>query len=204
MRTILLSAFCTLVLNVQSTEVKLDTIQKYIIDKQVVKNFNGTQLEGKTISKYIIAYKNVGKTVEKTHIIYTNKPTNIPQTTEANEGISSIKLEGDSSNKTKALIIIDGKETVSLDFKEIKPESIASVNVYKPGSKVAESYGEKGLNGVIMVVTKNNKSRSDITYFIDGQRVNKQMVDNLDPTKIASMNVNKADGNSVIEITTKK
>ena len=71
MGTILLSAFCALALNVQSTEIKKDTIDKYVIDKQVVERFDGTQLEGKTISKYIIAYKYAGHVVEKTHVIFT-------------------------------------------------------------------------------------------------------------------------------------
>ena len=39
---------------------------------------------------------------------------------------------------------------------------------------------------------------------MDGQRVDKKVVDNLSPTKIASMKVDKSEGNSVIEITTKK
>ena len=35
MGTILLSAFCALALNVQSTEIKKDTIDKYVIDKHI-------------------------------------------------------------------------------------------------------------------------------------------------------------------------
>ena len=65
MKAILLLALCTLTLNVQSMDVKKDTINKYVIDKQVIERFDGTQLEGKTISKYIIAYRNVGNVVEK-------------------------------------------------------------------------------------------------------------------------------------------
>ena len=68
MKAILLSLLCTLALNVQSMEIKKDTIDKYVIDKQVIERFNGRQLEGKTISKYIIAYKNAGNVVEKNHI----------------------------------------------------------------------------------------------------------------------------------------
>ena len=71
MKAILLSVLCTLTLNVQSMDVKKDTINKYVIDKQVIERFDGTQLEGKTISKYIIAYRNVGNVVEKNHVIIT-------------------------------------------------------------------------------------------------------------------------------------
>ena len=72
MKAILLLALCTLTLNVQSMDVKKDTINKYVIDKQVIERFDGTQLEGKTISKYIIAYRNVGNVVEKNHVIITD------------------------------------------------------------------------------------------------------------------------------------
>ena len=56
MKTILLSLFCLLALNVKGQEIKKDTIDRYLIDKQVIERFDGSQLEGKTISKYMIAY----------------------------------------------------------------------------------------------------------------------------------------------------
>ena len=53
MKALLLSVFCALVMNVQAMEIKKDTIDQYIIDKKVIERFDGTQLEGKTILKYI-------------------------------------------------------------------------------------------------------------------------------------------------------
>ena len=64
MKALLLSVFCALVMNVQAMEIKKDTIDQYIIDKKVIERFDGTQLEGKTILKYIIAYKDAGNTVQ--------------------------------------------------------------------------------------------------------------------------------------------
>ena len=55
MKALLLSVFCALVMNVQAMEIKKDTIDQYIIDKKVIERFDGTQLEGKTILKYIMA-----------------------------------------------------------------------------------------------------------------------------------------------------
>lgn len=64
----------------------------------------------------------------------------------------------------KALIIVDGKETSPEDFAKLKPESsaeyaerFASMEIFKPGSKEAKSYGGKGRNGVIIVKTKGGK-----------------------------------------------
>lgn len=191
MKAILLSVLCSLVLNVQSMEVKKDTIDKYMIDKQVIERFNGTQLEGKTISKYIIAYRNVGNVVEKNHIIITES--------------KNFSLNGKTVNRMKyeGLIIIDGKEATSNDLSHLKAEEIAKMENYKSGSKVAESYGEKAKKGVLWVTTKSNKTSENI-YFIDGRRVEKDEVDKLSPNKIATISVNKKEGNSVIEVVTKK
>ena len=191
MKTILLSVLCTLTLNVQSMEVKKDTIDKYVIDKQIIERFDGTQLEGKTISKYIIAYKNVGNMVEKNHIIITEKHG----ITLNGKPVKIMKYEG--------LIIIDGKEATTNELSQLKAEEIAKMENYKAGSKVAESYGEKAEKGVLWITSKNNKTSENI-YFIDGRRAEKDEVDKLSPNKIASVEVNKKEGNSVIEVITKK
>jgi len=190
MKTILLSVLCTLALNVQSMEIKKDTIDKYVIDKQVIERFNGTQLEGKTISKYIIAYKNVGNMVEKNHIIMTEG-----KGASLNGEVNQMKYEG--------LIIIDGKEATTNELSHLKAEEIAKMENYKAGSKVAESYGKKGKKGIMMITTKANMTSGNI-YLIDGKRVEKSEVDKLSPDKIASIKIDKKEGNSVFEITTKK
>ena len=191
MKTVLLSVLCTLNLNVQSMEVKKDTIDKYVIDKQIIERFDGTQLEGKTISKYIIAYKNVGNMVEKNHIIITEKHG----ITLNGKPVKIMKYEG--------LIIIDGKEATTNELSQLKAEEIAKMENYKAGSKVAESYGEKAEKGVLWITSKNNKTSENI-YFIDGRRAEKDEVDKLSPNKITSVKVNKKEGNSVIEVITKK
>ena len=197
METILLSAFCVLALNVQSVEIKKDTIDKYVIDKQVIERFNGTQLEGKTISKYTIAYKDVGNFVEKTHVIYTGSTNSLVGNTIVNLDKSASGL------KYKALVVVDGKEMSTSDFSKMNAEEIASMEVHTADSKVAKSYGEKGKNGVLWVTTKANKTSENI-YFIDGRRAEKSEIDKLSPDKIASVSVNKKEGNSVIEVKTKK
>lgn len=197
MGTILLSAFCALALNVQSVEIKKDTIDKYVIDKQVIERFNGTQLEGKTISKYIIAYKDEGNVVEKTHIIYTDS-TNSPV------GNMIVNLDKPvNGQKLETLIVVDGKEMSSSDFRKMNAEEIASMQVYKADSKMAKSYGEKGRDGVLWITTKANKASENI-FFIDGRRAEKSEIDKLSPDKIANISVNKEEGISVIKVVTKK
>lgn len=192
MKAILLSIFFgALALNVQGQVFKKDTIDKYVIDKQVIERFDGTQLEGKTISKYIIAYKDAGKIVEKNHIIITAE--------------QEISLNGKSAKimKYEGLIIVDGKEISFDDISKMKTDEIAGMEVYKSDSKVAQSYGGKGKNGVLMISTKTNKDSKNV-YLIDGKRVDKKEIDELSPNKIASVNISKKEGTSVVDIVTKK
>ena len=190
MRTILLTLLCVLAFNMQAVETGKYTVDKYVIDQQVIERFDGSQLEGKTISKYIIAYKDCGDIVEKTHVVFTDTPN-----------ISSIDVKDGSVYE--GLIIVDGKEVDRYEFKDIvKTCDITAVNIYKPGSKVANSYGEKGQKGVLVITTEANKTPENI-YFINGERVSKSIVDGLSPNKIANMSINKEDGKSVIYIVTK-
>ena len=191
MKTILLSLFCLLALNVKGQEIKKDTIDRYLIDKQVIERFDGSQLEGKTISKYMIAYKHIGNIVEKKHIIITEKQ-GIPMN---EKSVRIMKYEG--------LIIVDGKEVTFNDISNLKTDEIASMEIYKADSKVAKSYGEKGKDGVMMITTKANKTLQNV-YFIDGEKVKKEDVDKLSPNKIASMNISKKESFSVVNIITKK
>ena len=225
MRTILLTALCAITIGTQA-KVANDTIDKYIIDKQPIEHFDGSQLEGKRISKYMIAYKQGKGVVEKHHVIYTdakivrltgNDDKSVSVVTEpllivdgkeispedfaklnsqaidhidvlkagskaakeyygkkGSNGVIIVTTKAAKSNATtdgevdflvyKALIIVDGKETSPEDFAKLKPESsaeyaerFASMEILKPGSKEAKSYGEKGKNGVIIVKTKNRK-----------------------------------------------
>lgn len=58
-----------------------------------------------------------------------------------------------SDDGEKPLLYIDGKEASDKTMKDIKPETIEKMEVYK-GPKAVEKYGEKGKNGVIMITTK--------------------------------------------------
>jgi hypothetical protein len=98
MKNTLLFVLCSLALNFYAQTPQKDTIDKYVIDKQVISHFDGSQLEGKTIFKYIIAYRNVGKFIEKNHVILTTPETAITT------------FDG--------LIIVDGKE-VDANFNDV-------------------------------------------------------------------------------------
>jgi hypothetical protein len=157
MRTILLTALCAVAIGTQA-KVANDTIDKYIIDKQPIERFDGSQLEGKRISKYMIAYKQGKGVVEKHHVIYTDAKI--------------VRLTGNDDKSvsvvTEPLLIVDGKETSPEDFAKINSETIDHIDVLKAGGEAAEEmYGEKGKNGVIIVTTKAAKSSATTDGEVD-------------------------------------
>lgn len=187
MRTILLTTLCAVAIGTQA-KVANDTIDKYIIDKQPIEHFDGSQLEGKRISKYMIAYKQGKGVVEKHHVIYTG-----------DEAEKTFTIEGDAngpivvSKMLGPLIIVDGKESSNEEMALIKSEDVASVYVFEPSSEVAKSYGEKGSKGVIKVTTKsaNVTIVSDPLVIVDGKEISKKELEKINPNDIAHMEVIK-------------
>ena len=209
MRTILLTALCAVAIGTQA-KVANDTIDKYIIDKQPIERFDGSQLEGKRISKYMIAYKQGKGVVEKHHVIYTG-----------DEAGKTFTIEGDAngpivvSKMLGPLIIVDGKESSNEEMALIKSEDVASVNVFKPGSEIANSYGEKGNKGVIMVTTKATSVTKVVEplIIVDGKETSQEDFAKINSAEIANITVLKPDPavkiwgnrgcNGVIIVTTK-
>ena len=209
MRTILLTALCAVAIGTQA-KVANDTIDKYIIDKQPIEHFDGSQLEGKRISKYMIAYKQGKGVVEKHHVIYTGDEAGKTFTIEgnANGPIVVSKMLG-------PLIVVDGKESSNEEMALIKSEDVASVYVFEPGSEVAKSYGEKGSKGVIMVTTKATSVTKVVEplIIVDGKETSQEDFAKINSAEIANITVLKPDPavkiwgnkgcNGVIQVTTK-
>ena len=209
MRTILLTALCAVAIGTQA-KVANDTIDKYIIDKQPIEHFDGSQLEGKRISKYMIAYKQGKGVVEKHHVIYTG-----------DEAGKTFTIEGDAngpivvSKMFGPLIIVDGKEMTHEGLSMIKSEDIVSVNVFEPGYEIAKSYGEKGSKGVIMVTTKATSVTKVVEplIIVDGKETSQEDFAKINSAEIANITVLKPDPavkiwgnkgcNGVIQVTTK-
>ena len=152
-----MTALCAITIGTQA-KVANDTIDKYIIDKQPVEHFDGSQLEGKRISKYMIAYKQGKGVVERHHVIYTDAKI--------------VRLTGNDDKSvsvvTEPLLIVDGKEISPEDFAKLNSQAIDHIDVLKAGSKAAEeTFGEKGKNGVIIVTTKATKSNATTDGEVD-------------------------------------
>lgn len=156
-----MTALCAVAISSQAVEEKRDTVDKYIIDKKAVAHFDGSQLEGKRVQKYMIAYKENGNVVEKNHIIYT-------------DGQASIVLSGAVTdngiivdNTVEALIVVDGIEVSPESFSKMSAEDINSMTVLK-GNSAVELYGDKGRKGVIVVETKAGSVKAKPLILVDG------------------------------------
>ena len=139
MLTIFLCAVCTFGINASAATAQADTLDKYIInDKKVVK-FDGSQLVGKTVSDYkvTVTKSNVAGEVVRTHVIRTDGQ----------------KIKETVLSPT-ALYIVDGKKCDKEALNKIKPKDIASMTVYKAGSKEAVKLSGKNDVSVIEIVTK--------------------------------------------------
>ncbi|MBX3239990.1 MAG: TonB-dependent receptor plug domain-containing protein [Chitinophagaceae bacterium] len=112
--------------------------------------------------------------------------------------VKTLILSTDSSAKNP-LFVIDG---VPAGKESVNPDDIESITVLK-GENAISRYGREGGNGVIEIKTKKEISTRPITlrfrdsadkqplYVLDGQRVELEMVETLDPQKIEHMSVLK-------------
>lgn len=123
-----------------------------------------------------------------------------------------IKHPGDSS-QTAPLILIDGKKVTKEEMQQIDPETFSSVDVFKDSLAVSK-FGDKGKNGVIVIKSKSHKSNSkptteaeqskttvtvintksnnqDALVIIDGVNSNRDVMEKIAPSDIASVSVLK-------------
>ena len=222
MKALLTLVLCTLSLGIRASELPKDTINCYVIDNVAISKFDGTQLEGKTINKYIIAYKDMGKSVLKTHVIltkefktdgprpYADAYTNQVISLSATSKMADADVIGlsDCKNFPNARILLDGKEIKADELWRMKPDDIANITVLKPGSKAARAtanvrnMGDKGKTGIIIISTMA-KAKTGQIVFINGQKTSEDEMKNLIPEDISSVTIIKNDGVNEGRIVTK-
>lgn len=166
MLTFILSAVCALSLNAAPA----DTLDKYIINGEQVVKFDGSQLVGKTVSDYkvTVAKSITADEAVRFHVIRTDgqkikaiKSSSVVESFRFEDKDAEFNIDGKNYSTAKVtvlssttLYIVDGKKCDKDAFAKIKPESIASMTVYKPGSKGALKLSGKSDVAVIVVVTK--------------------------------------------------
>ena len=189
----------------------------FIINGEKIENFDGSQLTGKKILSFIVI-KNEKGDIYNVHTddILTDSLRNRPYkvSTEFHYITKDTLANGNNINKSekagkrevevtkfdvlnsKPLIILDGKEYTG-SINDIKSGDINSINVYKPGSDVANAYGEKGKNGVLKIFTK--ASKENILYVVDGKSATSQEVKDIAPSKISNIVILKRGSKAAME-----
>ncbi|NIG57169.1 M56 family metallopeptidase [Chitinophaga sp. Cy-1792] len=84
--------------------------------------------------------------------------TAVTTTDNAKEPKTSIKLRG-TANGAQPLIVYDGQIVSYASLEYIDPEGIASMSVLK-GKSATDAYGNAGKNGVIIITSKTESTRS--------------------------------------------
>lgn len=179
----------------------------FIINGEKIENFDGSQLTGKKILLFNVIKDDKGNvySIHTDEILpdsLRNRPYKV--STELHIITKDTLANGNNINKSekavkrevevtkfdmlnlnsKPLIILDGKEYTG-SINDIKSGNINSINVYKPGSDVANAYGEKGKNGVLKIFTK--ASKENILYVVDGKSATSQEVKDIAPSKISNI-----------------
>ena len=151
----------------------------FIINGEKIENFDGSQLTGKKILSFNVINN------EKGDIYNVHTDDILPDSLKNRPYKVTSKVQYITP---KALLVVDGKEyTGSINY--IKSGDISSINVYKPGSDVANAYGEKGKNGVLKIFTK--ASKDNVQYVVDGKSATSQEVKDIAPSKISNIVVLK-------------
>ena len=138
----------------------------FFIDNVKVKNFSGSQLNGKTISSYDILVTDTGSETVRTHMIKTAPMGNTinTTTTEVSPGFSSeISSFLDQIDTQNAVIFVNGIVVSEEAFKALKSRDITGLEEMK-GKSAAEFLksmkeegkydGETEGKGVVTVTTR--------------------------------------------------
>lgn len=160
MRALLILGLCATAMVANARTAKTDTVNRYIINGQTINNFNGTQLQGKTVKSYNVATQN-----EKNRVVVTHTITIDGAGTSADKKTPTFveplgkKAKKAANNPKLQLVIVDGVERPQ-GVMGPRADEIESYITYGPDSKEAKAYGEKGKNGVTFITTKQKPMQS--------------------------------------------
>ena len=205
MKRFIITIFCAALFMASSSAQTSKTTEKYIIDGREITNFDGSQLKDKVILDYkidpgtecFIHRITTADSLKNLKVKLDGWKIDIPKIFDEGENKGKYKLV---IKKDKLLYIVDGVEKKN-GLEGIDLTNIASVTVFKPGSKEALSYGEAGKNGVVIIKTRKE---DHIVYTINGKNATKIEVDKLAPNLIKNIIVMKKGSKAAVKFAGKK
>lgn len=205
MKRFIITIFCAALFMASSSAQTSKTTEKYIIDGREITNFDGSQLKDKVILDYkiepgtecFVHRITTADSLKNLKVKLDGWNIDIPKIFDEGENKGKYKLV---IKKDKLLYIVDGVEKKN-GLEGIDLTNIASVTVFKPGSKEALSYGEAGKNGVVIIKTRKE---DHIVYTINGKKATKIEVDKLTPNLIKNVIVMKRGSKAAVKLAGKK
>lgn len=205
MKRFIITIFCAAFFMASSSAQTSKTTEKYIIDGKEITNFDGSQLKDKVILDYkiepgtecFVHRITTADSLKNLKVKLDGWKIDIPKIFDEGENKGKYKLV---IKKDKLLYIVDGVEKKN-GLEGIDLTNIASVTVFKPGSKEALSYGEAGKNGVVIIKTRKE---DHIVYTINGKKATKIEVDKLTPNLIKNVIVMKRGSKAAVKLAGKK
>ena len=205
MKRFIITIFCAAFFMASSSAQTSKTTEKYIIDGKEITNFDGSQLKYKVILDYkiepgtecFVHRITTADSLKNLKVKLDGWKIDIPKIFDegANKGKYKLVIK-----KDKLLYIVDGVEKKN-GLEGIDLTNIASMTVFKPGSKEALSYGEAGKNGVVIIKTRKE---DHIVYTINGKKATKIEVDKLTPNLIKNVIVMKRGSKAAVKLAGKK
>ena len=205
MKRFIITIFCAALFMASSSAQTSKTTEKYIIDGREITNFDGSQLKDKVILDYkiepgtecFVHRITTADSLKNLKVKLDGWKIDIPKIFDEGENKGKYKIV---IKKDKLLYIVDGVEKKN-GLEGIDLTNIASVTVFKPGSKEALSYGEAGKNGVVIIKTRKE---DHIVYIINGKNATKIEVDKLTPNLIKNVIVMKRGSKAAVKLAGKK
>ena len=168
-----------------------DDVRIYVDGKEV----SGQEFEAMSPDQFASIVVNKGDGTKYLSVTTVGKPDSEVSMTASSSSVSVAYGDGEDDD---VRVFVDGKEVGKAALEKMSPEEISAVTVAKP---------EEG-GKAIYVVTKRQeqeweaKAGNEPRYFIDGEEVAPETLNDLDPAWIKSMRVDKDDetGGSLIHI----
>ena len=182
MRTLLILGLCATAMVANAQTAKTEIVNKYSIDGEPVYDFNGSQLNGKTVANYKVdTMPPLPFDPDKVIIIHQIQTTNYKA---PDSPTAKVFVEPGGG---MPLIIVDGVESPAPPT----PTDIKAIEIFSPNSPEAAKYGERAKNGITVITTKSGKPTVNTIYIIDGKKSTEAEMKALGQDKIKSVEMLK-------------
>lgn len=168
-----------------------DDVRIYVDGKEV----SGQEFEAMSPDQFASIVVNKGDGTKYLSVTTVGKPDSEVSMTASSSSVSVAYGDGEDDN---VRVFVDGKEVDKAALEKMSPEEISAVTVAKL---------EEGGKAIYVVTRRQEqeweaKAGNEPRYFIDGEEVAPETVNDLDPAWIKSMRVDKDDetGGSLIHI----